>query len=698
LSRGLTVALAGNPNSGKTTIFNCLTGSRQHVANYPGVTVEIKEGTVTHDDLPLHIVDLPGTYSLAAYSPDEVAARDYLIDNRPDVVIHVVDSSNLERNLFLTVQLLELGIPLVIALNMSDVARVRGINIDLVRLSSLLGVPVIETVGSRKKGIRNLLDAAVCTAQCRNDWEPRRLTYGRFADNALEKLDSLIGKYGLLEDTVPSWWLAIRLLEGDAHAAERVREAGDGSEEILSCASELSRDISRELEEDMESIIADHRYGFSAGVIRETVTRIIPGRGYLSDRADSILTHRLLGPVILVAVLWGMYQFTFGVSRVPVGWVSGAFVWMHHFAWSILPDGLIRSMVVSGVIDGVGGVIGFVPLIMFMFFFIALLEDSGYMARVAFNMDRVFRIFGLHGSSIVPLIVSGGISGGCAVPGIMATRTLRDPKERLATILSAPFMNCGAKLPIYAVLIDAFFSRSEGSMMFAVTVLSWVFALISARVLRSTILRGESTPFVMELPPYRLPTFRTVLIHTWERTWLYLKKAGTIILLASVIVWMMMTFPRLNAAELEGIPEAEAAARELSHSAAGRIGRTLESVTKPLMGFDWRTDVALIGGFAGKEIVVSTLGTTYSLGELDPGSSTSLAERLASEPGWNPLTAFALIVFTMLYVPCVATIAVIRRETRSWRWAAFATIYTTAVAAFTATVVYQGGHLLGIGL
>jgi len=698
MPREIKIALAGNPNSGKTTIFNGLTGARQHVANYPGVTVEVKEGSIRRDDLLLHFVDLPGTYSLAAYSPDEVAARNYLIGNRPDVVIHVVDSSNLERNLFLTVQLLELGIPLVIALNMSDVALSRGIAIDSGNLSTLLGVPVLETVGTKNRGIPELLEAAVDTALTTSEWLPRRLTYGTSADTALEELLGIITERHILKDVVPPWWLAIRLLEGDSHAIERV-ESSEGEEcDIIRRARELSHTIEALMGEDTDSIIADHRYGFAAGVVRECVTRTIPDRIYLSDKADRIMTHRLLGPLILIAVLWGMYQFTFGISSIPVSWVGGIFEWLHQVAWNTIPAGLIRSMVVSGIIDGVGGVVGFVPLIMFMFFFIALLEDSGYMARVAFIMDRIFRKFGLHGNSIVPLIVSGGIGGGCAVPGIMATRTLRDPKERLATILSTPFMNCGAKLPIYAMLIDAFFKRSEGTMLFILTVLSWTFALVSARLLRSTILKGESTPFVMELPPYRLPTMKTISIHTWERTWLYLKKAGTVILLASVIVWVMMTFPRLPEEASRGIPEDEIAQEELAYSIAGRTGRFLEKFTKPLMGFDWRTDVALIGGFAGKEIVVSTLGTTYSLGEVDSENSASLSERLASEPGWSPLTAFALILFTMLYVTCIATIAVIRRETRSWKWAGFATIYTTGVAALMATIAFQLGKLLGIGV
>ena len=430
----------------------------------------------------------------------------------------------------------------------------------------------------------------------------------------------------------------------------------------------------------------------------------------LSDKLDLVLTHRLLGPVILLAVIWGMYEFVFAASETPVGWMEDFFGWTGSVADALLPDGMLKSLVISGVIDGVGGVMGFVPLIMFMFFFIAVLEDSGYMARVAFIMDRVLRTFGMHGNSVLALIVSGGIAGGCAVPGVMAARTLRDPKERLATILVAPFMNCGAKLPVFALLIAAFFPAHQGSMMFLITLLAWAFALIAARILRGTVIRGASSPFIMELPPYRIPTLRGLLIHMWERSWQYIKKAGTIILAVSILLWAMMSFPslpqqqadRIMATTGQGAEEENAAnelARaELAHTLAGRLGMALETVTKPLMGFDWRTNIALIGGFAAKEVVVATLGTAYSLGEVDPEEAEPLSRQLATEPGWSPLSAFVLILFIMLYAPCFVTVAVIRRETQSWKWAGFSMLYTTTAAIVVATVVYRAGLLLGIGL
>lgn len=689
------IALAGNPNSGKTSIFNALTGARQHVANYPGITVEIKEGTAQDGERQVKVVDLPGTYSLTPYSPDEVAARDYLLEQHPDVVIHVVDSSNLERNLYLTTQLMELGVPVIVALNMIDIAEMRGIRIDETRLSEILGIPVVRTVGNRGTGTDELLNEAMALASIRSSWIPIDLSYGSSSDRALAILERKVRETGLLTDMVPPRWLALRLLEQDSHTIDRVEGLDHpAAEEVLDTAEELAEQVFREMKDETEGVIADHRYGFVAGVVKMVRTSPMNNRIYLSDRIDRFLTNPILGPVIMAAVLFGLFQFTFFISGAPVSWVESFFVRLHELAWGLLPEGLIRSMVVNGAIDGVGGVVGFVPLIMFMFFFISILEDTGYMARIAFLMDRIFRKCGLHGNSIVPFIVSGGITGGCAVPGIMAARTLRDPKERFATILSAPFMNCGGKLPVYALLIGAFFASHEGLMLFLLTILSWVFAMLSAKLLRSTILRGESTSFVLELPPYRMPAFRSLLIHMWERTWLYLKKAGTVILLASVVMWALMTFPALPEEEASTLSGGQLIQARLSNSIAGRTGKAVESFTRPLMGFDWKTNVAVIGGFAAKEIVVSTLGTAYSMGEVDDEDAESLSERLASEEGWDPVMAFALIVFIMLYIPCIATVAVIRRETHSWAWAGFSILYTTAVALVMATLVYQTGSLL----
>jgi ferrous iron transport protein B len=487
-------------------------------------------------------------------------------------------------------------------------------------------------------------------------------------------------------------------------------------------------------------MIADQRYGYIKSILKQGVIyqKYDPNRLYSSDRIDKVLTNRFLGPLIMLGIIAGLYQVVFTYSEVPVGWLETIFGWIGAGVSAILPDGLLRSLIVSGIIDGVGGVLGFVPLIMFMFLGIAILEDSGYLARVAFMLDRVFRIFGLQGSSVMAFIVSGGIAGGCAVPGVMATRTLKSPRERLATLLTVPFMNCGAKLPVFALLIAAFFARHEALIMLVITLGAWVGALLVAKFLRVTVIRGAATPFVMELPPYRMPTFKGLAIHTWERTWQYIRKAGTIILGFSVILWAMMTFPglpdskgqafeaqrqaALNAAPAAAVHELEniRQGRELSgealvlqnqlstikhrkaeaalrNSIAGRIGSGLEYVSR-WAGFGWRTNIALLGGFAAKEVVVSTLGTAYSLGDVDPTTSGVLSKALAKDPDWSPLAALSLIVFTMFYSPCFVAVVCISRESGSWKWGAFAVGFNTLLAFVLAVLIYQVGSALGIGV
>ena len=733
-----TIALAGNPNSGKTTLFNALTGSRQHVGNYPGVTVERKEGTVVVNGQKMNIVDLPGTYSLTAYSLEEVVARDFIINEKPAVVIDTVDATNLERNLYLAVQFLEMGVPLCIALNMVDMAERRGIRIDSRKLSALLGVPVIPTVARSGKGKAQLMQAAEAVAQAGNRSFVLNISYGSDIDPALGQMEKRIEAAGFLSDRYQPRWVALKYLENDEHIRTLGRQANCVlADELEAIVAKVALHIDQTLDSYPEAVIADQRYGYIRSIVNQGVIARTRNqeKQLLSDRIDAILTHRFLGPAIMIAVLFGLYQFTFAYSETPVGWLENLFGRLGGLAEAILPDGLLKSLIISGIIDGVGGVLGFVPLILFMFFGISILEDSGYLARVAFMLDRVFRVFGLHGSSVMPFIISGGIAGGCAVPGIMATRTLKSPRERLATLLTVPFMNCGAKLPVFALLVGTFFVNHQALVMFAITLIAWSGALLVARLLRSTVIKGQATPFVMELPPYRLPTIKGVAIHTWERTWQYIKKAGTVILGISVILWAMMTFPGLPeksrqafdaqrqavlatatpaaAAEIESVPagsklsEAAAAlqtklltidAREaearLRASVAGRIGTALETVSR-WAGFDWRTNIALVGGFAAKEVVVSTLGTAYSLGEVDPEETGSLSETLATAPGWRPLTAFSLILFLMFYAPCFVSVVCIARESGSWKWGAFSMGFNTLLAFAIAVGVYQVGTLLG---
>jgi ferrous iron transport protein B len=732
------IALAGNPNSGKTTLFNALTGARQHVGNYPGVTVEKKEGLYRVNGHQFKIVDLPGTYSLTAYSLEEVVARDFLVNEKPAVVVNIVDAASLERNLYLTVQFMEMGLPVCIALNMVDMARRRGVAIDHAKLSTALGVPVVPTVARTGQGKDDLMGAALTLLERKAAPGSLHISYGADIDAALDQMHAIIAKGNLLMEAFPARWVALKYLENDGQIVASGRAADAViSGQLEEIGARTDAHLRRTLDSSAEALIADHRYGFIKLLLRQEVVRYDGDRNrlFLSDQIDKVLLNRLAGPLIMIAVLFGLYQFTFTYSEVPVAWMEVFFAWLSAGVEALMPDGLLKSLLISGVIDGVGGVLGFMPLIMFMFFGIAILEDSGYLARVAFMLDRVFRMFGLHGSSVMAFIVSGGIAGGCAVPGVMAARTLKSPKERLATLLTVPFMNCGAKLPVFALLVAAFFPRNQAAMMFGITLVAWFGALLVAKFLRVTVIKGEATPFVMELPPYRWPTLRGVAIHTWERSRQYIKKAGTVILGISILLFAMMSFPGLREDEkaafdlqrqnvLAGLSvsdarqltlkvddealsntaraargklqaiagdEAEAALR---YSLAGRVGLTLEPISQ-WMGSDWRTNIALLGGFAAKEVIVATLGTAYSLGAVDPDGSRSLSETLAASAQWRPLTALSLIVFVMFYAPCFVAVVCIAREAGSWKWAAFSMAFNTMLAFTLAASVFQVGRGLG---
>ncbi|MDR2613191.1 MAG: ferrous iron transport protein B [Deltaproteobacteria bacterium] len=712
------IAIAGNPNSGKTTAFNRYTGARQHVGNYPGITVEKKDGTAHLDGGNVTLIDLPGTYSLTAYSLEEVVARRVLAEDRPGAVIDVLNAGVLDRNLYLTVQMLELGSPLVIVLNMMDEVEKSGVKIDIRRLEELTGIKCFGAVARKGQGLDEALRAAVELASERKGrGEPLEISYGTEIDLALQKMTPMVGDAKLLTEYYPARWVALKFLEGDKEVVERAVAANpEVSARLKAATDEVTRQLRVAYNSYPEAVIADYRYGWISSILRNGVLEHagdVLERTAASDKADEVLTHRFVGPLILLAVLYGMYYITIEVGNIPLGWTESFFSWLSDSVGSLISSESLNSLVTDGVIAGVGGVLGFVPLIMIMFFLISILEDSGYMARVAYMMDRVFRVFGLHGASIMPFIIGGGIAGGCAVPGVMAARTLRSPRERLATILTVPFMMCGAKIPVFLLFVGIFFDKRQALYMFMFTLLGWVAALLIARALRSTLVRGPATPFVMELPPYRYPILSGVLLHTWERTWQYIKKAGTVILGISILIWAGMTYPGLTDEQEEavhaareavmanaaGLPDEEvsrrlleidnrAAQQDLDQSYAGRLGKLVEPLTRGA-GFNWQTNIALIGGVAAKEVVISTLGTAYSLGSVGEEEASSLADHIEADPTWTTANAMSLLFFTLLYSPCFVTLLVIRQETGKWRWTIFCLVFNLALALGVATAVYQ---------
>jgi len=731
----IVVALAGNPNSGKTTIFNELTGARQHVGNYPGVTVERKEGFRRHGDIELQIVDLPGTYSLTAYSAEELVARNFIIDEKPDVVVDILDTSNLERNLYLAVQLMELGVPLVLAFNMSDMAKARGYEFDIEKLSRFFGARIVQTVGNKGAGMNELLDAITLTAtegasEVKANVEkpstsslssrasirgPRypspSITYGREIEEEIAKIEFLIKTSDVVKEKTDARWLSVKLLENDKELRATV-VSPEINEQIEKSASRIEKILG----EHPETAIAGRRYGFISGACQEAVRSTIEIRHTTSDRIDAVVTNRVLGIPMFLGLMYLVFQLTFTLGEPLMGWIESVFGWMGGVVQGWWPEGsesLLKSLLADGIIGGVGGVIVFLPNILLLFLAIAILEDSGYMARAAFIVDRLMHKIGLHGKSFIPMLIGFG----CSVPAIMATRTLENRRDRLTTMLVIPLMSCGARLPIYALIIPAFFPEAwYAPMLWIMYVIGILLAVVSTKILRSTILKGESVPFVMELPPYRMPTLKGILIHMWERGFLYLKKAGTIILGISILLWAMTTFPGLpddetarfqaarhtvqsgNAGEdekteqLAAIDNAAGEAK-LLNSIAGRIGHGMEPVLKP-MGFDWRIGTALIGAFAAKEVFVAQMGIVYSVGEADEESET-LRDKLKST--YTPLVGFCIMLFCLVSAPCMATIAVTRRESNSWGWALFQLGGLTLLAYVLTVFVFQAGSLLGIG-
>jgi len=713
----LVVAVAGNPNSGKTTIFNNLTGANQHVGNYPGVTVEKKEGFLTFRGRRIKIVDLPGTYSLSAYSIEEIIARKFIINERPDVVIDIVDASNIERNLYLTTQLLELGCPVVIALNMTDMAVNRGVITDEKRLSRLLGVPVAPTVGNKRKGMDDLLQAVLDVAENSDRYSPATVNYGRDFEGELASLTDVLFDSDIALNGYQARWVALKLLENDSEISRMVRVQPSG-EQVLAAAERGRKRIESLFGDSASGVISDQRYGFISGACSEATTLTGHQRHDISDSIDLALIHPILGLPIFAFLMWLMFNLTFTLGEKPMAWIETGISALSSFLSSALPDSLISSLLIDGVIAGVGSVIVFLPNIMLLFLAIAVLEDTGYMARAAFVMDRVMHKIGLHGKSFIPMIIGFG----CSVPAYMSSRILEDRTDRLVTMHVTTFMSCGARLPVYILVCGAFWPAHAGNVVFSVYALGVLVAVGMVKLLRATRFKGMSAPFIMELPPYRVPTLRSLFIHMWERSWLYLRKAGTIILGISIIMWFLMSFPvksefrmdyeamvqeagdSFRAGEITE-PQLEQqtarlggalAAERMEYSFAGRIGKSIEPVIEPL-GFDWRLGIALVSGFAAKEVVVSTMGTIYGVGDAADEESASLRQKLSTDPRYNKLIAYAFLVFVLLYMPCMAAMAVFLRESGSAKELAFQLGMTFALAWTMSLIVYQGGKLLGLG-
>jgi ferrous iron transport protein B len=720
----ITIALAGNPNSGKTTIFNNITGTRQKVGNWPGVTVEKKEGLIQKFGHDLKIVDLPGTYSLTPYSIEEIVARDFVLEENPDVIIDIIDSSNLERSLYLATQLWEIDSRVLFALNMADLAGSHGTKIDAGKLSDLLDVPVVFTVGNKNEGIDNLLKEAIKLAETSPDKrESRNVKYSKDIETAISKIQNLIEEKAKDRINYKSRWTAIKLLENDKIVRERFTEkTGPAGEEILAEVGLLRKELSLSFDDDPEIVMTDDRYGFIAGIIKEVQTTTAKKRVDVSRNIDLVLTNRFIGFPIFIFFIWAMFQLTFNLGAYPMDWIDGGVALVSSFAESILPESLFKDLLINGIIGGVGSVIVFLPNILILFFCIALFEDTGYMARAAFIMDKIMHLIGLHGKSFIPMLMGFG----CNVPAIMATRTLESAKDRILTILITPFMSCSAKLPVYIVLAGTFFAAKAGNVIFFLYLLGILLSIISGRLFRSTLLKGIDAPFVMELPPYRVPMLRSLMIHMWDRSKMFLRKMGGVILAGSVVVWALSAFPRnveyshdyaselarinesyslkidaafeeekeiLKNEKLAAIAEMEKAknAEKTEKSYMGRIGKWISPVFEPL-GIDWRGSVSLLTGFFAKEIVVSTLGVLYSTEEREDKEALTNALRSS---GMTPLSALSMMVFVLLYLPCLATIATIRKETASFKWTGFSILYSTSVAWIAAFCVFQGGRLLG---
>ncbi|MCK9225617.1 MAG: ferrous iron transport protein B [Candidatus Muirbacterium halophilum] len=667
------IALAGNPNVGKTCIFNSLTGSNQHVGNWPGVTVERKEGYITISGAEYEIVDLPGIYSFSPNTLDEKISRDFLVEEKPDAVILVVDASNLERNLYILTQALELKKKVILVMNMMDIVRKENIKIDIEGLKKILGIPVIEACASKCEGNEEIKKELAKL----DEWEiPEfRINYGERVDKAIDILGDFFEKKGITYD---KRWFAIKTLEDDKQILALIQGRDDSAElfkEIDLAKKEIEKYVN-----DLDTFFIEKKYGFVSGVVHECVKKSsnLKLRMDVTEKIDSVLTNRLLGIPLFIAMMYFTFQFVFKLGDPMIGWVETIIGFISSGVATILgkmgvPE-LIISLATDGIIEGVGSVLTFIPVIALLYLAIGILEDTGYMSRAAFVMDKFMHMLGLHGKSFIPMVVGFG----CTVPGVMATRTLESKKDRLITILILPFMSCGAKLPIYALFTAAFFGENAGNVVFAMYVIGIATAVIMARLLKSVFFKNEMSPLIMELPPYRLPLLKNLMWKVWYRCTLFVRKAGTVILLGVTVIWFLGAFPQ-NV--------------DIEHTYLAQVGKVVAPIFKPAGFGNWESSVALTSGLVAKEIVVGTFGTIYGLSENDSEDEGKVANRLRDSGIFTPLTAFGFMVFSLLYVPCMAAVGAIKKEA-GWNWAIFATVYTTTTAWVAAVLIYQVGSLI----
>ncbi len=727
----INIALLGSPNCGKTTLFSYVSGAKEHVGNYSGVTIDSKTGTFTHNGYSFNIVDLPGTYSLSAYSPEELFVREHILNEAPDLVINIIDSSNIERNLFLTTQLIDMDIKVVAALNMYDELTKKGDQFQHEKLGRMLGINFVPTVSSKRQGIDDLFDKVIQEYEDINPVQRKiYINYGEVIENGIEKLQQEFTRDYILPKNVSPRFLALKLLEKDKEIIQHVLHHPD-NEELKKKTNKIIKHIETDLDEDTETIITDAKYGFIAGALKETYKESPNIRIRKSEIIDTFLTHKLFGFPLFFFFMWVMFQSTFSLGEYPMAWIESGVESLMSLLDKVMNEGPFKDLLIDGVINGMGGVIVFLPNILILFFFISFMEDTGYMARAAFIMDKLMHKMGLHGKSFIPLIMGFG----CNVPAIMATRTIEDKNNRLITMLINPFMSCSARLPVYILFISAFFPTHSGTILFSIYTLGIVLAIAFAKLFRKILFNEKDVPFVMELPPYRMPTIRSTVRHMWNKGYQYLKKVGGIIMVASIIIWFLQNYPKneevlqkydqhieqltqqhhnilqsnqpdsvkfLVAKELKTkIDNIQAIkiSEQQSGSYIGKIGHFIEPTIRPL-GFDWKMGVSILSGVAAKEVVVSTMAVIYhresSLNEQQPSLVENMREATNSkgETSFTPVVAFSFLVFILIYFPCIGVIAAIRKESGAWKWAIFTIFYTTGLAWIMSYIVYQVGNLI----